>query len=175
MDAFLAAVERRAFHIARMAVGDADEALDIVQDSMIRLVRSYSQRPSGDWKPLFYRILNNRIVDTQRRNTVRRRVMAWISPRRVDDDAPDPLELAPGPVRHEPDTQLQLDGAMDALEAAVAELPARQREAFLLRAVEGLNVAGTATAMGCSAGSVKTHYSRAVHSLRATLGEHWKS
>ena len=174
MDRFLADVEGRAFRIAQLAVRDADEALDIVQDSMIRLARSYANRPETEWTPLFYRILNNRITDHRRRSTVRNRIFSWWRPGEHDDPVPQPGELAEGRESDRPDRQLATDDAMQTLEAAVEALPARQREAFLLRALEGLNVADTAAAMGCSQGSVKTHYSRAVHALRAILGDHWE-
>jgi len=170
MDAFLAEVERKAFVIARISLRHDDDALDAVQDAMIRLVRKYSSRPSAEWKPLFYRILKNRIVDQQRRRSVRQRFMAWLP---SGEDASDPVANAPGRPVEQPDRQVELQDSMVRLEQAVAELPARQNQAFLLRALEGLNVADTATAMGCSQGSVKTHYFRAVHSLRITLGDHW--
>jgi RNA polymerase sigma-70 factor (ECF subfamily) len=164
-------VERRALSIATFSIGDRDEALDIVQDAMLKLVRNYAGRASEEWRPLFYRILANRIKDQQRRQSVRRRVIAWFAP--TDDDDSDPLAALPDPRPVAPDEVLGRADAMTALEAALGELPARQRQAFLLRSLEGLNVAETATAMGCSEGSVKTHFSRAVHSLRATLGDHW--
>ena len=90
-----------------------------------------------------------------------------------EDDDYDPVAAAPDPAGRAPDEELQTHEAMQSLEVAIAALPGRQREAFMLRTFEGLSVAGTAAAMGCSQGSVKTHYSRAVHSLRETLGEHW--
>lgn len=172
MDRFLADVEQRAFRIAQLAVRDADDALDIVQDAMIRLARRYASRPPAEWRPLFYRILQNRIRDHQRRQAVRRRVFAWFEPR-DDETGEDPVARAPAPEQLHPDHLLAMDGAMATLAEAVRALPARQQQAFLLRALEGLDVAATAQAMGCSQGSVKTHYSRAVHRLRATLGDHW--
>jgi len=172
MERFLAEVERRALRIAVLSVGDRDEALDIVQDAMFRLVRKYGSRPSEEWRPLFFRILANRITDQQRRQTVRQRVMAWIAPAADDDDS-DPIAELPDPQPIAPDQVLGRADAMSALEAAVGRLPGRQRQAFLLRSLEGLDVAETAAAMGCSEGSVKTHYSRAVHSLRSALGDHW--
>lgn len=171
MDRFLADVERRAFRIADIAVRNADDALDIVQDSMMRFVRRYSAKPENEWAPLFFRVLRNRIIDHQRGQSVRGRVMAWFS--RPDDDREDPVASAPDPSMRNPEQQAGLDDAMSALEQAVGELPERQREAFLLRTMEGLDVADTATAMGCSDGSVKQHYYRAVRSLRAALGDHW--
>ena len=172
LNRFLADVERRALRIAEIAVRDRDEALDIVQDAMIRLVRKYSDRSSDEWPPLFYRILQNGVRDWHRRQAVRRRVMAWFGGGAGQDEAFDPVQVAPDPAGRTPERELQNREAMHRLEAALHALPARQREAFMLRTFEGLDVAGTAVAMGCSEGSVKTHYSRAVHSLRENLGEH---
>jgi RNA polymerase sigma factor (sigma-70 family) len=174
LEQFLASVERKAFKIAQLGLRHQDDAFDAVQDAMLALVKSYTDRPADEWKPLFYRILDNKILDLQRRRTVRGRVMALLPSRRDDDDdeANDVLaqapDLAPLPVM-----RLELDEAIGALESALRELPDRQRQAFLLRGLEGLDVAETATAMGCSEGSVKTHYFRALQSLRAQLGEFW--
>jgi RNA polymerase sigma-70 factor, ECF subfamily len=171
LNQFLAGVEVKAFKIAQAALRHEDDALDAVQDAMLQLARAYAKRPPEEWKPLFYRILENRIRDMQRRRTVRGRVMAWL-PFRADeeDDEADPIVQAvstePQPVK-----RLELDEAMGALEKALAGLPRRQQQAFLLRTLEGLDVAQTAAAMGCSEGSVKTHYFRAVQALRAQLGE----
>ncbi len=153
------------------ALGHEDDALDAVQDAMIRLARKYAHKPSEEWKPLFFRILKNRIRDMQRRRSVRSRFMVWPGRR---EDAPDPVEQAEDERGLKPAEQLALDDAMGALDEAIRALPERQRETFLLRTLEGLNVAETARAMGVTEGSVKTHYSRAVHSLREQLGEHWE-
>lgn len=171
---FLADVERRALRIAEIAVRDRDEALDLVQDAMIKLVRNYSDRSKDEWTPLFYRILQNSVRDWHRRQAVRNRVMVWFRKAKPGDDDYDIVESAPDPDGRSPDEELQNAEAMQDMEIAVHGLPARQREAFMLRTFEGLDVAGTAVAMGCSQGSVKTHYSRAVHSLREKLGEHWQ-
>jgi len=173
MDRFLAEVEKRAYRIAVLAVHNADDALDIVQDAMIKLVRKYAERPAEEWKPLFYRILGNRILDHHRRGMVRNRVMTWFSRGNDAEETCDPVDRAPGPETAQPHRQVAIDDAMNALEQALQALSARQQQAFLLRTVEGLDVAATAAAMGCSQGSVKTHYSRAVHQLREMLGEHW--
>jgi RNA polymerase sigma-70 factor (ECF subfamily) len=170
---FFAGVERRALRIAEISIRDRDEALDLVQDAMIKLARNYAGRPAEEWTPLFYRILQNRIRDWQRRQAVRNRVMVWFG-RGNDDNDFDPVAAAPDPAGRTPDEELQSHEAMLSLEDAIGALPGRQREAFMLRTFEGLDVAGTAAAMGCSEGSVKTHYSRAVHSLRESLGEHWQ-
>jgi RNA polymerase sigma-70 factor, ECF subfamily len=171
LNQFLAGVELKAFKIAQAALRHEDDALDAVQDAMLQLVRAYAHRPAEEWKPLFYRILENRIRDLQRRRTVRGRVIAWLPFRGDDDDdEPDPIAQAPSP-EPQPPRRLELDQAVTALEKALGELPGRQRQAFLLRALEGLDVAETAAAMGCSQGSVKTHYFRALQALRAQLGE----
>jgi RNA polymerase sigma-70 factor (ECF subfamily) len=172
LDRFLADVERRALRIAEIGVRDRDEALDLVQDAMLKLVRSYGTRDSAEWAPLFYRILQNGVRDWHRRKAVRNRVMAWFGHGADEDDDYDLVAAAPDPAGRSPDEEAQNSEAMDSLERALHQLPPRQREAFMLRTFEGLDVAGTAVAMGCSEGSVKTHYSRAIHSLRETLGEH---
>jgi RNA polymerase sigma-70 factor (ECF subfamily) len=171
LNQFLAGVELKAFKIAQAALRHEDDALDAVQDAMLQLARAYADRPAEEWKPLFYRILKNRIRDMQRRRTVRGRVIAWLPFRgHEDEDEPDPIAQAPSP-EPQPPRRLELDQAVAALEKALGELPRRQQQAFLLRTLEGLDVAETAAAMGCSQGSVKTHYFRALQALRAQLGE----
>ena len=171
LNQFLAGVELKAFKIAQMALRHEDDALDAVQDAMLQLARAYADRPASEWKPLFYRILENRIRDMQRRRTVRGRVIAWLPFRgEEDEDEPDPISQAPSP-EPQPLRRLELDEAIGALQKALEELPRRQQQAFMLRTLEGLDVAATAAAMGCSEGSVKTHYFRAVQALRAQLGD----
>ncbi|WP_130620958.1 RNA polymerase sigma factor [Dyella amyloliquefaciens] len=171
MDAFLAQVERRAFRMAEMNLGHREDALDAVQDAMLRLVKHYSDKPAQEWTPLFWGILRRRIVDLQRRRKVRSIVVGWLGGRDEDGDelpAWEPADTAPGPLERLHDSQSYSDMA-----AAVKLLPQRQREAFMLRVLEGLDVAETAQAMGCSEGSVKTHLSRALQRLRDQL-EDWR-
>ena len=173
IEAFLASVERRAWRFAEIALNDADEALDAVQDAMLRLVRHYSAKPAEEWPLLFWGILRRRITDLQRRRAVRNRVLVWTGRARLDEDgeelpawdAPDP---GPDPARVFVSRQ-----AYAAMSAAIGKLPRRQQQAFLLRVLEGLDVAETARAMGCSEGSVKTHLSRALDALRRQL-EAWR-
>ena len=174
LEKFLAEIERRAFRMAQVALRDPDDALDVVQDAMLKLTRNYAARPSQEWRPLFYRILENGIRDLQRRRTVRKRVMTWLPGPKEDPDneAQDPLENVADSAPTIPEKLMQAQ-AMLRLEASLRALPARQREAFMLRNFEGMDVAETASAMACSEGSVKTHYSRAVHALREQLGEVW--
>ena len=171
LNQFLAGVELKAFKIAQAGLRHEDDAHDAVQDAMLQLARAYAGRPAEEWRPLFYRILENRIRDMQRRRTVRGRVIAWLPFRGDEDDEElDPIAQAPS-LEPQPAQRLELDQAIGALERALAELPRRQQQAFLLRSLEGLDVAATALAMGCSQGSVKTHYFRAVKALRAQLGD----
>jgi RNA polymerase sigma-70 factor, ECF subfamily len=173
LDRFLVSVEKRAFRIARIAVRHDDDALDIVQDAMLQLARNYGARPEDEWRPLFYRILQNRIRDCHRRRRVRARVMSWLpSWKSEGDPAQEPFDTVPDASPLPPEA-LATEQAMRKLEDALAALPGRQQEAFMLRNFEGFDVAQTAKAMGCSEGSVKTHYSRAVHALREQLGDTW--
>jgi RNA polymerase sigma-70 factor (ECF subfamily) len=135
---------------------------------MFRLVRRYAGRPEAEWRPLFYRILGNRITDFQRRQKLRRTVIAfWHGGEREGGEA-DPVEAAIDP-RGRPDEALEGEELLARIEAVLAALSRRQREAFLLRNFEGLDVAEAALAMGCSEGSVKTHYFRAMQALQGAL------
>jgi len=172
----LANVERRAFKQAMFAVRDEDAALDIVQDAMLKLTENYSDKPASELPMLFQRILQNAIHDHFRRQKVRSTwttLLSALGHRDDKDDDYDPLET----LQSRTDTNISADPAANAeqtqtvrmIEQALARLPARQREAFLLRYWEELDVAETAAAMGCSEGSVKTHCSRAVHALADML------
>ncbi len=174
LEKFLAEMERRAFRMAQIALRDADDAMDVVQDAMLKLTKNYASRPSAEWRPLFYRILENGIRDLQRRRSVRKRIMTWLPGPKEDpeSEAQDPLDSVADSATPIPESLMQ-DQALEQLEVSLRALPARQREAFTLRNFEGMDVAETAQAMGCSEGSVKTHYSRAVHALREQLGEAW--
>lgn len=154
---------------------DRDAALDVVQDAMMRLAERYGDKPTAELPLLFQRILQNAIRDFFRRRKVRSlwtTLFSALTPHRDDDDA-DPLETletAAGPNRDGgPDAQLEQSQLIDSIEKEIRKLPARQREAFLLRYWEELDVAETAAVMGCSEGSVKTHCSRATHTLAVAL------
>jgi RNA polymerase sigma-70 factor (ECF subfamily) len=171
MERFLADVEKRAFRIARFAVGHHDDALEIVQEAMIKLVQRYASSPREEWAPLFYKILESRIRDHQRRQKVRNKIHQWFG--FGGDDGEDPMESLPARADADPAQRNAGNETLDAIESAIGKLPLRQQQAFLLRAWEGLDVAQTARAMECSEGSVKTHYSRALQALREELKEHW--
>ena len=173
MDEFLQSVERRAFLMARMATGNRDDALDIVQEAMFKLVQKYSAKSAGEWRPLFYRILNRKITDHYRRNAVKNRLFSLASfGMQASDEGADLIDRAEGRKSDAPDQTVARELQMEILTKAVAQLPGRQRQAFMLRCWDGMSTAITAETMGCSEGSVKTHYSRAIHSLRASMEEY---
>lgn len=172
---FLAEVERRAYKQALFAVRDDHVAHDIVQDAMLKLTEKYSARPARELPLLFQRILQNTIRDHYRRQKVRSLWTAPLSSLFSGDDAEehDPLETLEveqdSKFAEAPHEQLQRSQVIALIEKALAELPARQRQAFLLRYWEEMDVAEAANIMGCSEGSVKTHCSRAAHALAAAL------
>lgn len=175
MDRFLADVEKQAYLMAHMSVKNTDDALDIVQESMMTLVSKYAHKPVNQWRPLFFRILQNRTRDFHRRASTRGKVLSLFGAfRRSDDGDVEFEDLHAGRQSDQPEERSALDDSRDDMLIALSDLPERQRQAFALRAIEGMDVAETARAMGCSAGSVKTHYSRAVHRLRHLLQEHWQ-
>jgi RNA polymerase sigma-70 factor (ECF subfamily) len=162
LEVFLAGISTRAFRFAEAGLRSREDALDAVQDAMLKML-AYADRPAAEWTPLFWSILRRRIIDLQRRGNFRLR---WMLPagERSADSLVDWADPTPGPSaghdRHE---------AYGALVQALRGLPARQREAFTLRVLEELDVAQTARAMGCSEGSVKTHLSRARDALQKQL------
>ena len=173
LSAFLESVERRAFKQAVFAVREEEAALDIVQDAMLRLAEKYGHRPPGELPLLFHRIMQNAIRDWYRRQKVR---TLWVtvlsSLGRGAEDSEDPLETFQAPEHSNPEasgSDLERSQVLEIIEQEVSRLPERQREAFLMRYWEELDVAETARRMGCSEGSVKTHCSRAAHALAAAL------
>ena len=176
MSGFLAGVERRAFKQAMFATRDEEAALDIVQDAMLKLAEKYADKPPAELPMLFQRILQNTIHDHFRRQKVRNTWTTLLSAfgkgDEKDDDF-DPLETlqakSDSNAMADPARQFEQVQIVGMIEQALTRLPARQREAFLLRYWEELDVAETASVMGCSEGSVKTHCSRAVHALAKAL------
>src|ERR1700722_19237286 len=130
LDKFLADIERRAFRMAQVALRDPDDAMDVVQDAMLKLARNYGAKPSAEWRPLFYRILENGIRDLQRRRTVRKKFMVWLPGAKEDPDneAQDPLDTVAAGGSDVPEL-LMRDEAMAKLEISLRGLPTRQREA----------------------------------------------
>jgi RNA polymerase sigma-70 factor (ECF subfamily) len=172
MELFLADIQSRAFRMAQLATGNRDDALDIVQDAMIKLVQKYSTHDKATWKPLFYSILESRILDWHRRQKVRNRFRTWFHTDSEDESTENQLEQQADDDHVIPDFQLQDAQFMQNLEAALQDLPLRQQQVFLLRLWEGLDISQTAQAMQCSESSVKTHYARALEKLRIALKDH---
>ena len=170
LDAFFHHVEKRAYRMMLYAVRDADIAKDLVQDSMLKLLEKYSDKPAAEWAPLFYTILNRRLIDWQRRKKVEQLLglfLPWRQGGEEEDAEPAYNKVAdPAP---NPEGLLAGQQAGIAIEAALGKLPPRQRQAFILREWEGLSVKETAVAMQCTEGSVKTHHFRAMRKLRLDL------
>jgi RNA polymerase sigma-70 factor, ECF subfamily len=175
---FLASVERRAFKQAVYAVRDDEAALDIVQDAMLKLAEKYADKPPAELPPLFQRILQNVIHDHFRRQKVRNlwtTLLSSLQPASSDRDGADndPLEtLLPGENNEMAENAANIVESgqiVRIIEAEIQRLPGRQREAFIMRYWQDMDVAETAAAMGCSEGSVKTHCSRATHTLATAL------
>lgn len=168
---FLAGVERRALRIAQLGTGgDADEALDCVQEAMIQLARHYADHDPAEWPPLFYRILDNRLRKWRYKQLLRGR---WLGQRQFDgdDEEESALERLPAPEAERPETLVAGAQVRLQVQRALQNLPHRQRQAFLLRHWEGLSTSETAQAMACSEGSVKTHLSRAISALQTLLAQ----
>jgi len=168
---FLRQVEKRAFRQTAYAVRDDHAALDIVQDAMLKLADKYASKPVEEYPMLFQRILQNTMRDYWRRQKVRNLWTTLFSSfGQSDDEDYDPLEtIEVESADGDPSDQLERSQIMALIEKALAKLPLRQREAFVLRYWEELDVAETAAVMGCSEGSVKTHCSRAVSALSTLL------
>jgi RNA polymerase sigma factor (sigma-70 family) len=173
---FLANIERRAFKQAVYAVRKDEAAFDIVQDAMIKLAEKYGHKPALELPLLFQRILQNAIHDYFRREKVRNTWISLFSSVRNDSEDQDEFDLLDMVSAEEGSMaaesgydKLEREQVLAAIEEELQKLPARQREAFLMRYWEDMDVAETAAAMGCSEGSVKTHCSRATHTLAHAL------
>ena len=163
LDRFLAEVERPAFRMADISTRNPDDALDIVQDVMIKWVQKYSQKPQDEWRPLFYAILNSRITDYHRKATLTGRLFSWLGA----DEEVEQLDSAPTSAG--PFEMLSEEITLDRFLAGVDELSTRQQQVFMLRTWQGFSVAETAKMLKCSEGSIKTHLSRATERLMKTI------
>ncbi|MDX1450963.1 MAG: RNA polymerase sigma factor [Oleiphilaceae bacterium] len=170
IERFLQSIEGRAFRMAQLATRNEADALDLVQEAMIKLVRHYAEKPAAEWRALFLKILENGILDWHRKEKLKRRIFFW---RQDDRDAPES--------EHNEQTPQELDVAADPADALWSEqmgehllqcieaLPLQQQQCFLLRSWEGLSVNETAEVMGIHPNSVKTHYFRANEKLRQAI------
>ena len=169
IEQFLKEVQSKAFRMAEIATKNQADALDIVQDTMIKLVEKYSDKPSNEWKPLFYRILQNKTMDYFRKKTVQNKIFFWRKNQSDDVNFIDEIDNATNHITPE----RELDGRNDLkiVSKALQNLAPRQQQCFMLRSWEGFSVKETSLAMNCSEGSVKTHYSRAKQALKKALGD----
>ena len=165
LDRFLRSVERKAFVIAEIATKNADDACDIVQDAMLKFAKNYVEHNEQEWPPLFFRVLRNQIVDFHRRHNLTQKIFSWFGKKTAEGDDDYSMDHFASDTQ-EPLEELIVKSELNDLLHSLKSLPDRQQQALLLRAWQGLSVKETASAMGCSDGSVKTHYSRAVHALR---------
>ena len=176
LDNFLSGVEKRAYRMALVTLRNREDALDAVQEAMMQLAAKYHHKNEEEWPPLFFRILHNKMMDMHRKRKLHARFNSWLNFSSHDDSDsyPDPVEAAPGEPVHHPDIAQERKETIDRLENAIQALPPRQQQAFMLRCWEGFNTADTAATMGCSEGSVKTHYSRALQALKKSLGQSYE-
>jgi RNA polymerase sigma-70 factor, ECF subfamily len=180
MDTFLQSVEKKAYQMAIMATHHQQDALDIVQNSMINLVRFYGDKPRDEWRPLFYRILQNEIKNWANKQSLFKKWFSSSSSQsshidgESDQDLADYYQEQNGQQEHQtPEHELVRQQLSVKLLKALEQLPLKQQQCFLLRSWEGLSVADTANAMSCSEGTVKTHMSRASQKLKMIIeGEH---
>lgn len=182
LEGFLAGVEQRAYRIARAALWDHEQALDVVQDSMLKLVEKYSGRAESEWPALFFTILSNRINDVRRWRRVRENTARVLSVFGIgggdsDDEETERLRATtqgePLAANLSPDAALHARRQRAAIDAAVAQLPERQRQVFLLREWQEFSIKETAATLGCTEGTVKQHHFRALKALRESLAEVW--
>jgi RNA polymerase sigma-70 factor (ECF subfamily) len=165
LDAFLSREEKPAYRKAQISTRSREDALDIIQDAMMKFVEKYRHTEQTMWRPLFYRVVNSRIVDWHRRRRVRSVVSHLFGEQESLDDFSSPV---PDPAQTTKQT-----AAIAELESALTDLPLRQQQAVLHRLWDGMSTEQTAIAMGVSSGSVKTHYSRGLKMLQQRLGDHW--
>ena len=175
MEQFLSYIEQRAFHYIRASVGNIEDTHDIVQESMYKLVQKYAEKSPAEWKPLLYRIMSSKVTDFHRRRAIREKFI-FKTPVRVPVEEDYLQSQALDAIARDseaPLPSLERELRVDKLIQSIRELSLRQQQAFMLRCWEGMSTKDTAIAMGCSEGSVKTHYSRAMIQLREQLEDHY--
>lgn len=170
IQAFLQSIEKRAYKMAYMATRKEEDALDLLQNAMMKLVEKYSDKPESELKPLFYAILQNQIKNWYRQQA---QISKWFFWQKSDYDADDyEQELMPqGTEEITPEQLLQTGQEQQQLLDVLEQLPVKQQQCFLLRSWEGLSVKETAKVMNCSEGTVKTHMSRASQKLQQAMAE----
>ena len=167
IDRFLSSVQNSGYRMAQLATSSSEDALELVQDAMLQLVKSYSSKPDQELRLLFYRILSSKITDWYRKTAFRRQFQAFFSKESYEQG--DPIQQLEDDYQLDVFAEVEQGQRIDELMSALKKLANRQHQAFLLRAWQGFSVEETSIIMGCSTGSVKTHYSRARKALQAHL------
>lgn len=170
LNTFFVAEEQKAFKVARFSVGNDDDALDVIQDAMLKFVSKYAHKAETEWKPLFYKIIYSHLTDFHRRKNFRSGIMRFFG--RSESDGGDEVENIASP-HAAPEEDIHLSESLSGLHQALESLPLRQQQAVLMRAWHGFDTKETANIMQVSDGSVKTHYSRGLARLKELLGEQW--
>lgn len=172
---FFTSVERRAYFRVKLAIANASDAMDVVQDAMMKFVKIYAEKPAEEWPLLFNRVLETHIIDWHRRQNIRNRWRLWLGDVEARKDESDNEQTEALQATDQVPNQLELmmiSRSIEELSEALSTLPLRQQQAFLLRVWEGQSVKETAATMGCSSGSVKTHFSRALKHLQSKITEY---
>ncbi|MGD8615437.1 MAG: sigma-70 family RNA polymerase sigma factor [Gammaproteobacteria bacterium] len=182
LDSFLATVQRKAYHVAYGALWDEELALDVVQESMLRFIEYYRDKPDGEWPALFRSVLNSKVNDQRRKRLLantKRKLLSLTGMNRVDPDPDEQMAEAELPARHhdegssDPEAHTAGSQLKQRIEAALCTLAERQRQVFLLREQMGLSISETAETLGCSENSIKQHHFRALRAMRRLLSEVW--
>jgi len=173
IDRFLASVQGAGYRMARLATSNNDDALELVQEAMLQLVKRYADKPDNELRILFYRILSSKITDWYRKTAFRSRFHAFFSKESYQQG--DPVQQLGSDVQLPYSESLNNSRMLESLTYALEKLSHRQKQTFLLRAWQGFDTKETASIMGCSTGTVKTHYSRALGMLRNELGDLYES
>ncbi len=167
---FFSAEEQKAFSVARLSIDNDEDALDIIQDAMLKFVSNYANKDQSNWKPLFYKIIYRKLTDYHRKRNFRSGIMRLFV--RKPQQGYDEIEMIASPDT-DVDDMIAYADAVGRLEQALVALPLRQQQAVIMRSWQGFNTQETADIMQLSTGSVKTHYSRGLARLRELLGDDW--
>ena len=168
LENFLITVERRAFRIAHLATQCEADALDIVQDTMFKLAAKYHDRPTEEWKPLFFTILESRIMDWHRKQTLKKKLFFWKKDKHLDADDNELHEDSRTELAN-PEDEIMSEQLGKHLLECISALPLQQQQCFILRSWEGMSISETALAMKLNENSVKTHYARALKKLKEQI------
>ncbi|WDE08675.1 sigma-70 family RNA polymerase sigma factor [Thalassomonas viridans] len=170
LEAFLADIEKKAYHIAANATTTQADAQDLLQDSMIKLVVNYRDRPSNEWKPLFYSILKNKIRDRYRGLETSKNVFCKHASVQIEEMQTCQGEHHYGASYGIPEEDLLTTQRHSAVVQYLKQLTQQERDCLILRCWEGFSVIQTANIMNCSKSCVKANYAKAIAKLKKLMG-----